>query len=70
MKIDKIDVGDVLSLMSFTETDERMQLTYSAGKNRRYVALILGDRANNETVDPEKMMNDLGWFRKDTTNEN
>ncbi len=67
-------VGDVITTSSITAQIGWPKTTFSAGfkspPKTRFVFLLLGTESGQEPADPEKMLNDLGWYRKEKNNGN
>lgn len=66
-----IGVGNVVRMTHFTAHSPALQVGYKAPKDRVFVLLLLGEEdrktilgKTTETLDPEKALARLGYFRK------
>lgn len=65
----EVKTGDAIAVSEFTKIGKSILAGFNAEKNRRYVMLLLGEQRQDEEFDPESMLRDLGWERKDDSSQ-
>ncbi len=66
----QLSIGDVTFQKSFSKVgfdgDNRVTGTFKAPKGRQFVTLLIGDiDAKANDCDPEKLLNELGFFYRE-----
>ncbi len=69
MSLFETRVGHVIRLTHFTNHSPELQTTFKADKKKVFVCLLLGTEARDASslLDCEKVLNEMGWFKKEVT---
>lgn len=62
----EVAVGDVFKASDFTAVNESIKLGFRPDNDEYFVMLLLGTVKKGAEMNPEQLLNEMGWVRKET----